>query len=631
MIYSIEVLNASKEKTAELRGVTVARLRERVNGLGVLTAETVEPETAEGITARTSYLRVRRTGESGYGTFRVLEVVAARDRERRSVTLTARHILGDTADEVFADAATCIGHTPAELMDRVLAHSGYGSGTVESTTVVPYVRFEYESVWDCLLRICAVTGGELHLDEENGEVDLLTAVGSDSGAVFRYGLNLAGASRTVDTSRLANRVYGVGGGDPPLTLSGATLSGGNEYAEDAASISVYGTVEAVLHEPTIEAVENLVSTPALDGTYTAGLCEDWTNDGATVSRNTDADSCLYGLVSQRVETAADGQGISQQVSVTSGEVYSVLANVFIDSGTVCVKVEDGVGTYQRPSAVTGSGLTTVRIENWKAIGDTVTVRIVQEGAGSADFSVDSVQLAAGARATAFTAASGADTLWERASECLAAHKAPAVLYDLSVVDSGADYRSAPGSDRFGLGDTVRVEDPGLGLSVTTRVMERTVDLVRPWRMQVKLDSPTRTMADVVTAIRKTQEAGIRHARAIMSAASTAAEVGSSRLGFHALSFRFTGTVTASSWDAVSWTAGTFRAGDCSFAVSSGSITGLEGSSTHYVYFDRTAPTTFGSTTTAADAESSDRILVLAVVTTSSPTLCVIHPLGIISG
>jgi hypothetical protein len=96
-------------------------------------------------------------------------------------------------------------------------------------------------------------------------------------------------------------------------------------------------------------------------------------------------------------------------------------------------------------------------------------------------------------------------------------------------------------------------------------------------------------------------------------------------------FRFFGTVTASSWNSVSWSAGTLRVGDGYFSITSGSATGLAGSSTFYFYFDRTVSTTFGNTTTIGAAEGADRILVFAVTTTASPQLCVIHPMGIIKG
>ncbi|HDY88472.1 MAG TPA: hypothetical protein ENH82_10245 [bacterium] len=70
-------------------------------------------------------------------------------------------------------------------------------------------------------------------------------------------------------------------------------------------------------------------------------------------------------------------------------------------------------------------------------------------------------------------------------------------------------------------------------------------------------------------------------------------------------------------------------GDAYYSISSGSATSLSASSTYYFYFDRTSPTTFWNTTNIISAEGEDRILVFAVTTTTSPDLCVIHPMGII--
>jgi len=70
-------------------------------------------------------------------------------------------------------------------------------------------------------------------------------------------------------------------------------------------------------------------------------------------------------------------------------------------------------------------------------------------------------------------------------------------------------------------------------------------------------------------------------------------------------------------------------GNAYYAVSSGSATNLSGTATYYFYFDRTDPTTLGSTTVTGDAEGNDRLLLFAATTTTSPSLCVIHPMGII--
>lgn len=629
MRYEIDVLDTSKNTVAILSGMVRAHLREKVNGMAVLTVETVERNEWEYITVGTTFLRLRSIPDGPYTTFRVKEVKKSRERERPSLTATARHILADTAVEVFDDAVDCVNYTPAQLVSLVLGSSSFNARTVEPSDTVPFVRFEYESVWECLLRICSLTGGELQLDEANGEVDILNTIGSDNGVVFRYGLNLKEAVRTINTSRLANRVYGVGGGNPPLNLSCATLSGGNKYADDATSISQYGLHETVYHNPTIEDVVNLVSTPAFDGTYTEGLCQNWSNVSATVSKNTDPDYYLYGRASQRVQTTAGEQGIQQTVTVTSGKIYSLLANVIISSGTVRIEVQDGTSVYKRAEPVTGTGLATIRIENWKTNNSSVTVKIFQEGTGTADFYADSVQIAEGARAKPFTVGKSADILWDRTVEYLNAHKDPCITYKIDLVDLYGDIGAGQEAECFSLGDTVGVVDHTLNLDVKTRVMERDVDILHPWRVSVRLDNPAQGLADVIAAIRKAQEEGIKQTRTAMAESTTAAETNSMRLGFSRLTFRFFSTITADSWNSLNWSAGTLRVGDGYYSISEGSASGLSESSTYYFYFDRTNPTSFGNTTTIAQAEGEDRILIFAVTTTSSPTLCTIYPLGVI--
>ncbi len=631
MEYEIDVLDGGGSRIAIMSGLVRASLKETVNGVSVLTAETVEEKDWARAEAGSGFLRLReRDGVSS--TYRIIGARIERAGERISASITARGILADTMTEIFAGARDCIGMTPAEAMNTVLAHSRFGAGTVEPEGVIPWVRFEYEPVWDCLLRICSLTGGELALDEASGVIGLLARAGSDMGASLRYGLNLKGASRTVDTSRLANRVYGVGGGEPPLTVTGATESGGECYAEDSESVERYGLHEASLHEPTLEDVTNLVATPSLDGVYTGGLCENWTNDGASVSRCTDPLRCLYGSVSQRVETALDGQGVWQDVTVTPGRVYSLLANVFVAAGAVRVSVADGTSCYRRAEPVTGTGFATVRIENWKANNGTVRVSARQEGAGGADFSVDSVQIAEGAGVRPFTVGANADALWRRTAGYLASHKEPDISYEVDIAEDGfvgGGGVSAPG--RIRLGDTVRVTDHTLGMDVATRVMEREAELVRPRRVSVRLDNAARTLADVFDAIRKAQEEGVRRMRAALTESSRAAEAGSSRLGFSRVGCRFSGAVTSSGWNAVNWSAGTLRVGDAYYAIEAGSFTGLGAGSVFHASFDRTDPQTFTLVSSAEEAEGEDRTAVFAITTTSSPEPCVIHPPGLIAG
>ncbi len=146
MRYNIEVLDSARTRVAILTGLVKARLSEKINGRGLLIAETIEPEEWAHITAGISFLRVVRREGGSLGTFRVIETRKARARERVSLTVTARHILFDTGAELFADAVNCVNFTPAELMEKVLGHSSFSPGTVEPSGIIPFVRFEYEPV-----------------------------------------------------------------------------------------------------------------------------------------------------------------------------------------------------------------------------------------------------------------------------------------------------------------------------------------------------------------------------------------------------------------------------------------------------------------------------------------------------
>jgi hypothetical protein len=216
-------------------------------------------------------------------------------------------------------------------------------------------------------------------------------------------------------------------------------------------------------------------------------------------------------------------------------------------------------------------------------------------------------------------------------EYLNAHKDPEITYEVELADLYGSRGAQEEAIRFGLGDTVRVVDPVLGLDVSTRVMEREADILHPGRVRVKLDNPVRGLADVLAALRNAQEEALKRTRSAFAESSTAAETGSTRLGFSNQSFRFFASITVTGWNSLSWSAGTLRIGDAWFSINSNTVSSLAGSSTYFFYFDRGSPTTFGYTTTHTQAEGEDRILVFAVTTTSSPEPCVIHPMGIIHG
>jgi hypothetical protein len=214
---------------------------------------------------------------------------------------------------------------------------------------------------------------------------------------------------------------------------------------------------------------------------------------------------------------------------------------------------------------------------------------------------------------------------------LNARRDPEVTYSVRLADRSGDRGMERAPLRFALGDTVTVIDPTLDLRAATRVMERETDLLHPGRVKVRLDTPARGLADVLAALREAREEGVKRTRAALAESSAAAETRSSRQGFSNQSFRFYGTITATGWNSVSWSAGTLRVGDCWFSIPAGGRSGLAGNLTVYFFFDRTVPTTFGITASGAEAETENRILVFAATTTVSPELCQIHPMGMVKG
>ncbi len=84
MRYGVDVLNASKNKVAELSGMVKARLREKVNDMALLTVETIEKKEWEYIIAGTSFFRLRNILAESYNTFRVKEVKKLRIKKQRA-------------------------------------------------------------------------------------------------------------------------------------------------------------------------------------------------------------------------------------------------------------------------------------------------------------------------------------------------------------------------------------------------------------------------------------------------------------------------------------------------------------------------------------------------------------------
>ena len=215
---------------------------------------------------------------------------------------------------------------------------------------------------------------------------------------------------------------------------------------------------------------NFIVTPMLDGTYTAGLCQDWAKVSTpTVSENTSSTYTQYGQKSQRVQTTTTGQGVSQQiVHNRPNETWCVVANVYLASGSAVLALtsDPQVGFL---IATNTAGWQTLVLKGVVNAGNSITVYVLS-GTATSDFYVDSVWCMNTTEPKRFTAWSEKTEMWAAAYDRVQVTKNPRVTYQCNFVDL---HKWDPGRypfDAIALGDTVRVKDELLSIDVDQTVV-----------------------------------------------------------------------------------------------------------------------------------------------------------------
>lgn len=127
--------------------------------------------------------------------------------------------------------------TAEEALDMVLAGTRWQKGEVQWTGSITLELRDYPTVLAAIQRIREAFGGELRfrVEYDNGQivaryVDLLQRRGQVTGKRFEYRKDLAGATRTEDTTRLVTAMIGLGKGDDQgnrLTFTDVTWSKAN--------------------------------------------------------------------------------------------------------------------------------------------------------------------------------------------------------------------------------------------------------------------------------------------------------------------------------------------------------------------------------------------------------------------
>lgn len=367
------------------------------------------------------------------------------------------------------------------------------------------------------------------VDTGNDDVTLADPVGGDGPVLYDdqlNGLYLRRPSGTLDAItdtfvatqkvRVADAsVYAVND-----LVEVRRTSAGDQllYLENPTAKTAYGVKVAVLDRPDIPSTLNLCPNPAQRAWAGASSvpADSWAKVGTcTVTKTTTGTRTRVGGQSTRVETAADGAGIEVNngtvAPTTASPYFSGYVSVQLTSGKVRVElvVSDGSTTWVIPNGTEGKAWTNV-VDVWvdlgvagidlKALGTgaiTARLRVVQDGAGTADFYVDSAQITQSAGQLPFIEGSGGTQLWQEANRLLERASAPSVRYDVDILDLNRLNGVTWAADALALGGTVKVYDADLGMDATTRVLNLKRDLLTDANTNCVLSNRPEDLTDVL--------------------------------------------------------------------------------------------------------------------------------------
>lgn len=542
---TVEILTSAGVKVAQMGDRECACITKRtINGeWNVQVSYTVPPagqaEDKSVYFVQGSIVRVRNFEDSTYRDFVITNPAAQRnDNGVISFVVVGDHASIVEWNRVLIKATLGIVNvTPTTVLAKFLSYAAaYNTlGTIEPAMRLSIPDVGWETVQSGINKLLKLSGGELEI-ESDGKVSIYSQLGDDNGVRVVYGKNMNSLRNTKFYSRIANKVYGVGGGQPAATIAGArhtvasavgstitadsaklcpendawngfklkfqtgtqagvsftindcthgatqdsfvlasapsgvvagdkftiTESDGTpvKYLLSPASVALYGTIEGCCKDTGFTDAVNLVAYPAMDGTYSAGLCQGWTKVGTpTVSEETNAAYLQYGTKSQKVIGATALDGISQVVPVVSGRYYFCSAWVYVQTGSVTFQVTDGVSTWKVVKSA-GTGWQQFSIVE-KMAASTITVKLES---ANATFWIDAVQVTEGVLNRSFTNNSSMTELWNKTFDQIMKTKDPQVEYSVDFVDLYKMYPVDYPMDKISLGDTVSVYDSALGIS-----------------------------------------------------------------------------------------------------------------------------------------------------------------------
>lgn len=228
MSYIVEIINNSGAKVAQLsESECSCSIVRTINKEWSITLAYNVPPTGQSKLEHFSLwgvkARVTNTSDpTDYQTFSLNQPEYKRGGDGSVVVLcVGEHIsIATMRNEIINTEIDFQQATISNILSRVLGYSSYDVGTASTDTRVS-LKVSYESVLSAISKIIDLTGYEYTINESTGLLSISSQIGSNNYVRIKSGRNTISVSRKIINSNVANKVYGVGGGSPPVTIAGA--------------------------------------------------------------------------------------------------------------------------------------------------------------------------------------------------------------------------------------------------------------------------------------------------------------------------------------------------------------------------------------------------------------------------
>lgn len=554
----IEIQTSSGAKVAQLSGAECSAIVDRkLNGTySIQLTYPVDPKNDKSDFLIEDYrLRVYDPDTGAYQVFIISQIEQSRT-ERGSIVyqVSGDHIsIAKMSKEIVNGFYDFKQETPSNIMTKIMAgSSSFTKGSIVPTRLVD-ITIGYESVLSAIVRLCEALKCYYDIDEPNGQVDLVTSVGTNNYVRVEPKRNLKSLTRSIHTAEILNKLYASGAGEPPVTLadtphriksvSGALVTfEGNKVvpqndiwntnfklkALNGADAGTSWTINDCSHGTTDDTITlasspsglaagdlayivtsagaavdyipygaadkagiirsgdkqdntNFIKTAMLDGTYSSGVCANWSSYGGTaptLTENTNSAYIKYGQKSQKIVTTVKTTGVRQYVNHNrTNEVWSAVVNVYVVSGSVVLALQADTD-YGYLIATQTAGWQTLTLKNVFDTGAGLYLYVLA-GTDASEFYLDSAWLMNSKEPKRFVDGSEKKTMWVEAFDKLMESKDGRTTYQCNFVDLNRWSPARYPFDRVNLGDTVRVIDELLAIDIEQTVVEVRDNIFQP--------------------------------------------------------------------------------------------------------------------------------------------------------